>query len=92
MLCFRQFPIAKKIFRQRGVGRLGRKEYQGFSSRRFCLVRPKCFVEECFSVWLNSGIRKVYELEGGGWSEDVSRYFFRYFLLHNAQFVRRRPF
>ena len=49
MLCFRKFPIAKKTI-DKGEGRLGRKVSQGFSSKRFCLVRPKRFVEECFSV------------------------------------------
>ena len=63
------------------------------------VFRQKMFVSYCqqtrrgvFSVWLNSGIENVYELEGGGGKEEVLRFFFGYFLSHNAQIVRRRPF
>ena len=55
MLCFRRFPVAKKLFDSRGVA-----EYQIFPSKTFCLTVPKNFVAEPFIVSLVSGIEKIY--------------------------------
>ena len=43
MLCFRKFLIGKKFIDKAGGGGggLGRKVYQGFSSRIFCPLLPK---------------------------------------------------
>ena len=43
VLCFRTFPVTKKIINKRGV-----QEYQDFPSNVFCLGVPKTFVGEHF--------------------------------------------
>ena len=45
VLCFRNFPVAKKLMDMRGMG-----EYQGLLSKIFLLTVSKSFVGESFSV------------------------------------------
>ena len=52
MLCFRNFPVAKKFMDKR------RGDNQDFPSKIFCLTVLKLFVGETFSVSLLSGIEK----------------------------------
>ena len=58
MLCFINFLVAKK-FPHKREGR-----YQDFPSKFFCLIVPKNFVGQPFSVLLTSGIGKVCASEG----------------------------
>ena len=44
MLCFRKFRAAKKFLDKNGGG------CQDFPSNVFCLILPKDFIEESFSV------------------------------------------
>ena len=53
MLCFRQFPVAKKFMDKRGG------EYQDFPSKIFSLTVPKNIVKEPFTVSLISGIKNL---------------------------------
>ena len=55
MLCFRNFPVAKKLLDKRGGGR-GREGVSRFSFETFFFTMPKNFVGEPFSVSLISGI------------------------------------
>ena len=55
MLCFRKFPLAKKVMDMRGGGE---REYQDFPSKILCVTVPKIFVGEAFSVSLSLGIEK----------------------------------
>ena len=57
MLCFRIFPVAKKIMSSRGGG-----GYQDFTSKIFCLRMPKIFVGEPFCAVFQkvSGSEKVH--------------------------------
>ena len=55
LLCFRNFPVAKKFEVKRG---------SITASKNFCLTVPKNFVGEPFSVSLLSGIENFYALEG----------------------------
>ena len=63
MLCFRNFPVAKKFLDKRGGG------VSTFSvsifRQIFCLTVPKSFVGESFTVALISGTEKVWIKEGG---------------------------
>ena len=59
MLCFRNFPVAKKFMDKNGGG-----EYQELPSKNFCLTVPKNSVGKSFSVSLISGIEKLYAQEG----------------------------
>ena len=54
MLCFRMFPIGKKFMHNRG------RKYQILPLNVFCPTVAKHFVEEPFSVPLNSVIEKLY--------------------------------
>ena len=58
MLCFRNFLVAKKFLDKR-EGR-----HQDFPSKFFCLIVPKNFVGQPFSVILTSGIEKFCASEG----------------------------
>ena len=58
MLCFRKFPVAKKIMEKRGG------KYQDFPSKNFCLTVPRSFVREPFRVSLIWGVEKFYASEG----------------------------
>ena len=60
MLCFRNFPVAKKFMDEWGGGR----DYHDFPSKIFCLTVPKNSVGEPLSVSLISGIEKFYASEG----------------------------
>ena len=51
MLCFRIFPVAKKVYGQEGGG-----EKQEFPWEFFCRTVPTNFVRELFSVSLISAI------------------------------------
>ena len=62
MLCFRKFPVAKKLW-IRGGGGVSR-----FSVELFCLTVPKNAVGEPFSLSLISGFEKVW-LRGWGLGE-----------------------
>ena len=63
MLCFRKFPVAKKLMDKRGgVSR--------FSVEIFCLAVPKSAVGEPCSLSLISGIEKVWMRGGGGECQD----------------------
>ena len=53
VLCFRKFPVAKKLFDKRGG------EYQVLASKYSCLTVTKNAVGEHFSLSLFSGIEKV---------------------------------
>ena len=61
MLCFRNFPVAKKFMDKNGGG--GR-EYQELPSKNFCLTVPKNSVGKSFSVSVISGIEKFCAQEG----------------------------
>ena len=78
MLCFRIFPVAKKIMSSRGGG-----GYQDFTSNFFCLTMPQTPLGggEFFSVLLISVIEKVWILVVGG----VSRFYIEKFLPHSAE-------
>ena len=56
MLCFRNFPVAKKLMDQRQGG-----EYQAFPSKTFCLRVPKKFVRLpfCAAFQKKSASKKV---------------------------------
>ena len=55
-LCLKNIPVAKKFLYKRGEV----KEYQDFPSKMFCLIQPKTFVEEPFSVSLLSAIEELF--------------------------------
>ena len=56
MMCFRKFPVAKKL-KENGGG-----EYQDFPSKTFCLIVPKNFIGEPFCAVFRkfSGSGKIY--------------------------------
>ena len=54
MLCSKLFSLAAK-FLDESEG--GRREYQDFQSKPFCLTVPKKFVGYSFSISLNLGIK-----------------------------------
>ena len=62
MLCFRKFPVAKKIMDKR------RGDNRDFPSKFACLTVPKNFVGKPFSLSLISGIEKVW-MRGWGLGE-----------------------
>ena len=73
VLCFRKFLIVKKLMDKR------EGEDQDFPWKFFCLIVPKHFVEEPFSVGFqkNSVSEKVYGYEGG---ESIKIFFRKYFV------------
>ena len=77
VLCFRKFPVAKKIMDKR------RGDNQHFPSKFACLTVPKNFVGKLFRVSLISGIEKFYASEG------YVTIFCRNFLSHSAEKCRR---
>ena len=56
MLCLRNIPVAKKFLYKRGEG----KDYQDYPSKMLCLIQPKFYVGEPFSVSLFSAIEKLF--------------------------------
>ena len=71
--CIRKFRAAKNFMHQRGGGRRG---YQEFPSKIFCLTVPKNSVGESFTVAKISGMEKVWIREGGGMIKIFRRIFF----------------
>ena len=67
MLCFRKFPVAKKIM-DKGEGEVSR-----FPSKIFCLTVSKSAVGEPFSLSSISGIEKVWMRECRGRSVKLFR-------------------
>ena len=80
MLCFRKFPVAKKIM-DKGEGEVSR-----FPSKIFCLTVSKSAVGEPFSLSSISGIEKVWMREFSG---GVSNFSVENFLSHSAEKLRR---
>ena len=68
MLCFRNFPVAKKFMEKRGG------KYQDFPSKNFCLTVPGYFVREPFRVSLIWGIENFFASEG--YVTNICRFFF----------------
>ena len=80
MLCFRKFPVAKKIMDKR------RGDNRDFPSKFACLTVPKNFVGKPLS-FVNFGYRKsLDERVGVG---GVSRFSVEFFVSHSSEKFRR---
>ena len=76
VLCFRNFPLAKKFMDKRAMG------VSRFSVEIFCLTVPKKFVGEPYSVSLIR-VSKSFMLQ-----RVMSRFSVEIFLSHSAEKIR----